>query len=69
MESLKTLIRQPAASKTVQPNKDLELIIMRDLNHHSLTSRTILEERDNRLRAVWREEELVQMFLKASKTS
>jgi hypothetical protein len=68
-ESHKTLIRQLAASKTVMPLiKDSALIIMRDHNHHLLTSRTMWAERDNRLWAVLRVAEQAQMCLKASKT-
>lgn len=68
-ESLKTLIRQLAVSKTTTPlNKDSALIIMRDHNHHSLISRTMLAERDNRLWAVWRAAEQARMCLKVSKT-
>jgi hypothetical protein len=66
--SLKTWARQQAASNTTAVSISRDSGLMRDPNHHSLTSRTMLAERDNRQWAVWREEEQAQMCLRGSKT-
>lgn len=66
--SHKTWDRQQAASNTAVALMSRDSELMRDPNHHSLTSRTMLAERDNRQWAVWREEEQAQMCLRGSKT-
>ena len=66
--SHKTWDRQQAASNTAVVLISRDSGLMRDPNHHSLTSRTMLAERDNRQWAAWREEEQAQMCLRGSKT-
>ena len=66
--SHKTWDRQQAASNTAVALISRDSELMRDPNHHSLTSRTMLAERDSRQWAVWREEEKAQMCLRGSKT-
>lgn len=66
--SHKTLIRLQAASNTAAVYLSKDSASMRDPNLHSLTSRTILAERDSRQWAAWREEERAQTCLRGSKT-